>query len=87
MWAYLYFFDKINKDPRRYARTENQVYAGIAGGLIAGVVTNPIEIVYTRMQVDDLYPEKYKRNYTSFYDGLVKTAQEGALFRGSIANG
>ena len=87
VWAYLYFLDKLNSDPRRYARPDTQAYAGIAGGLIAGVVTNPIEIVYTRMQVDDLYPEKYKRNYTSFYDGLVKTAQEGALFRGSVANG
>jgi hypothetical protein len=87
VWAYLYFFDKLNNDPRRYARPDSQAIAGIAGGLIAGIVTNPIEIVYTRMQVDDLYPEKYKRGYTSFYDGLVKTAQEGALFRGAIANG
>ncbi len=39
------------------------------------------------MQVDDLYPKGYKRGYTSFYDGLMKTAQEGALFRGALANG
>jgi hypothetical protein len=39
------------------------------------------------MQVDDLYPEHCKRNYRNFFDGFVKTAQEGALFRGAIANG
>ena len=30
--------------------------AGLAGGLVAGVVTNPIDIVFARMQVDELYP-------------------------------
>lgn len=87
VWAYLFFLDRMNKDPRRYPRPDTQCFAGIAGGLVAGIVTNPIEIVYTRMQVDDLYPKGYKRGYTSLYDGLVKTGREGALFRGSIANG
>ena len=85
--AYLWFFDRLNHDPRRYARPDRQIMAGIAGGLIAGILTNPLEIVFTRMQVDDMYPSKYRRGYTSFYDGLVKTAQEGALFKGAIANG
>lgn len=85
--AYLWFFDRLNKDPRRYARPDRQIMAGVAGGLIAGIVTNPIEIVFSRMQVEDLYPNKYKRGYTSFYDGLVKVAEEGALFRGAVPNG
>lgn len=85
--CYLWFFDRLNKDPRRYARPDRQIMAGIAGGLVAGVLTNPVEIVYARMQVEDIYPKEYRRGYTSFYDGLVKTAQEGQLFRGSIANG
>lgn len=39
------------------------------------------------MQADEMYPEKCRRNYKSFLDGLVKVAEEGALFRGSLANG
>lgn len=85
--CYLWFFDRLNKDPRRYARPDRQIMAGAAGGLIAGIVTNPIEIVFTRMQVEDLYPKGYKRGYTSFYDGIIKVAEEGALFRGAIPNG
>jgi hypothetical protein len=85
--AYLWFFDRLNKDPRRYARPDRQIMAGVAGGLIAGIITNPIEIVFTRMQVEDLYPGSYKRGYTSFYDGLIKVGQEGALFRGAVFNG
>jgi len=85
--CYLWFFDRLNKDPRRYARPDRQIMAGIAGGLVAGVLTNPIEIVYTRMQVEDLYPKSYKRGYTSFMDGIAKCAEEGALFRGAVPNG
>lgn len=82
--AFLYFYDWINHDPRRYAKPEKLLYSAIPAGLIAGIVTNPLEIVFTRMQVEDM---GYRRNYTSFYEGFVKTAQEGALFRGAIANG
>lgn len=85
--CYLWFLDRLNHDPRRYARPDRQVMAGIAGGLIAGILTNPIEIVYARMQVDDIYPKEYRRNYKSFYEGFLKTAEEGALFRGCIPNG
>jgi hypothetical protein len=63
------------------------VYAGLAGGFAAGVLTNPIDCVFARMQVDELYPDRYRRNYTSFFDGFLKTAQEGALMRGALANG
>jgi solute carrier family 25 oxoglutarate transporter 11 len=34
-----------------------------------------------------MYPEQGRRNYKSFIDGLVKVSEEGALFRGAIANG
>lgn len=86
-WAYLYFYDRLNHDPRRHARPDRTAMAGVAGGLVAGVLSNPFEIVFTRMQVDDMYKKGYRRGYTSFYDGLVQTAAEGALFRGAIANG
>lgn len=87
IWAYLYFYDRLNHDPRRHARPDRTAMAGVAGGLIAGIISNPIEIVFTRMQVDDMYKGSYRRNYSSFYDGLVKTSREGALFRGAVANG
>tara|TARA_B110000285_G_scaffold234469_1_gene311553 strand:- start:350 stop:721 length:372 start_codon:yes stop_codon:yes gene_type:complete len=34
-----------------------------------------------------MYPERARRNYKSFIDGLVKASDEGALFRGSLAHG
>lgn len=34
-----------------------------------------------------MYPEQARRNYKGFIDGFVKCAEEGALFRGSVANG
>jgi hypothetical protein len=39
------------------------------------------------MQADEMYPEQCRRNYKSFIDGFIKVAEEGALFRGSLANG
>jgi len=56
IWAFGYFYDKLNKDPRRLARIDKFAYAGILGGLVAGIVTNPIDIVFNRMQVDEMYP-------------------------------
>lgn len=87
VWGFTYFYDKINKDPRRLARPDYYVFAGIAGGFIAGVVTNPVDIVFNRMQVDEMYPEAARRNYRHFFDGAYKVMEEGALFRGSLANG
>jgi hypothetical protein len=63
------------------------IMAGIAGGFTAGVVTNPIDLVYTRMQVDEMYPDAAKRNYRSFLHGFMKAVDEGVLLRGSLANG
>ena len=62
------------------------VFSGLLGGMVAGFVSSPLDCVFARMQVDAVYPEGYKRNYTSFIDGFTKTAQEGALFRGALAN-
>ena len=55
--------------------------------MAAGIISNPFEIVFTRMQVDEMYPEQCRRNYKSFTDGIIKVAEEGALFRGALANG
>jgi hypothetical protein len=57
VWGFLYFYDWINPDPRRQARNDFYAYAGIAGGLAGGILSNPAEIVFTRMQVDEMYPE------------------------------
>lgn len=61
--------------------------ASFCGGFAAGVVTNPVDIVYNRQAADALLPNQIRRNYTSFLDGLIKVNAEGALFRGSIASG
>lgn len=87
IWAFGYFYDKFNKDPRRVARIDYFMYAGILGGFTAGVVTNPLDVVFDRMQVDELYPEKARRNYRNFLDGLYKVCDEGAAMRGATANG
>lgn len=87
IWGFLYFYDWINPDARRQAKPDFYAYAGIAGGLAAGIISNPVEIVFTRMQADELYPDQCKRNYKNFIDGFIKTAEEGALFRGALANG
>jgi len=29
----------------------------MAGGMTAGILSNPFEIVFKRMQVDEMYPE------------------------------
>jgi hypothetical protein len=55
--AFTYFYDKVNVDPRRLARPDYLIAAGCAGGMIAGIVSNPVEIVFTRMQADELYPD------------------------------
>lgn len=87
VWGFTYFYDKVNKDPRRLARPDYLILAGVLGGVTAGIVTNPIEIVFARMQADELYPDRAKRNYKNFLDGLYKVMEERSLFRGSIANG
>lgn len=41
IWGFLYFYDWINPDARREARIDFYCYAGIAGGLLGGLVANP----------------------------------------------
>lgn len=54
--AFGYFYDKLNSDPRRVARIDKFIYAGVLGGMTAGIAMNPFDIVFDRMQVDELYP-------------------------------
>ena len=61
--------------------------AGCAGGFLAGVISNPVDLVFTRMQVDEMYPEQCRRNYRGIFDGLLRALDEGVLLRGSVANG
>ena len=71
--AFLYFYDWINHDPRRYAKVDKLLISAIPAGVITGILTNPFELVFTRMQAEDMYHKNYRRNYTSFWDGLIKT--------------
>jgi hypothetical protein len=36
------------------------LYSAIPAGIVAGIVTNPIDLVFTRMQAEDLYHKNYK---------------------------
>ena len=83
----MYFYDWVTPDPRRQPRQDFYTYAGVVGGAVGGILANPFEIVFTRMQADEMYPEQCRRNYKSFVDGFIKVAEEGALFRGALANG
>jgi solute carrier family 25 (mitochondrial oxoglutarate transporter), member 11 len=85
LWGFLYFYDWLNPDPRRQAKPDFYLYAGIAGGVAGGILCNPFQVVFSRMQVDEMYPEQGRRNYKSFIDGFTKCAEEGALFRGTAA--
>lgn len=85
--GFLYFYDWLNPDPRRTARISNMAITGLLGGFVGGVLCNPAELVFARMQVDEVYPEGYKRNYKHFFDGVHKAADEGVLLRGAVANG
>ena len=87
VWGFLIFYDWLNPDPRRTARPDWYIMAGMAGGFVAGVVSNPIDMVFTRMQCDELYPEQTRRNYKNIVDGLIRVVDEGTLMRGAVANG
>ena len=81
------FYDWLNPDPRRTARPDWMIMAGMAGGFVAGVVVNPIDMVFTRMQCDEMLPEQCRRNYKNVAEGLVRVIDEGSFMRGSVANG
>lgn len=63
------------------------LYTAIPAGLITGILTNPFELVFTRMQGEPLYHKNYRRGYNTFWEGLMKANEEKALFRGAITNG
>lgn len=87
VWGYCYFMDKVNPDTRRNARWDKFVPAALVGGVVAGIATNPFELVFARMQVDQMHHPANRWNYRNYFDGLMKVSQEGALFRGALANG
>jgi hypothetical protein len=55
--GFLYFYDWINTDARRKTKLDFYAYAGIARSLAAEIDLNPVEVVFTRMQADELYPD------------------------------
>lgn len=57
VWGWLFFYDWINPDPRRNAKIDFNAFAAIGGGLVGGIVANPFEVVFRRMQVDEMYPK------------------------------
>ena len=57
VWGFLKFYDYLNPDPRRILRGDKYIFAGMGGGMLAGILTNPIDLVFARQQVDELYPE------------------------------
>ena len=61
--------------------------ASFLGGFSAGVVNNPIDLVYNRQAADALLPNHLKKGYTSFFDALTKCHVEGTLMRGAVASG
>ena len=62
-------------------------FASFLGGFFAGVVNNPIDLVYNRQAADALMPNHLKKGYSSFFDGLTKCHIEGVLTRGAVASG
>ena len=56
VWGFLYFYDWVNPDPRRSARPTWMLFSGLAGGFAAGIASNPVDLVFSRQQVDALYP-------------------------------
>lgn len=81
------FYNYFNKDPRRTIHWTTCTFASFVGGFCAGILANPIDLVYNRQVADGLYPKEWQRGYKNFLDGLLKVNAEGALFRGAVASG
>lgn len=62
-------------------------FTNFSAGFAAGVVANPIDIVYSRQAADELLPKKARRNYRSFAEGILRVNAEGILLRGAVASG
>jgi hypothetical protein len=86
-YFWCYFYNYFNTDPRRAPHWAVGSTASFMGGFCAGVITNPIDIVYNRQAADALYPKGLNRNYSSFLNGLNNVHAENSLFRGATASG
>jgi len=84
-WSF--FYNHYNKDPRRAPHYSVGSFASFLGGFCAGVVNNPIDIVYNRQAADALYPTGHNRHYSTFFEGILKVNAERSLFRGAVASG
>jgi hypothetical protein len=62
MFTFGAFYDYMNSDPRRQARPDAYAAAGLAAGVALGYLTNPLEVVFTRMQVDEMYDPRVRYN-------------------------
>lgn len=61
--------------------------ASFLGGFFAGIINNPIDLVYNRRVSESLFPDSLKRNYVNCFEGLVRAQMEGSLMRGAVASG
>jgi len=66
---------------------EKAVIAGIAGATGA-IVSNPFELINTRIIADGAIYKPHRRNYESFSDAYQKISKGGnrALYKGGLAN-
>lgn len=79
--------DNIVKEKGRRPTLTELTFAGFAGGAVASLAANPVDLMLIRMQADiHLKPEE-RRNYGNVFQGLYKTvSEEGllSLWKGSI---
>lgn len=85
LWCHIYNY--YNDDPRRVRSLGVSTFTNFLAGFGAGLLTNPIDLVYNRIVADPLFPKENRRNYSSFINGLIRANNEGVLFRGALASG
>ena len=69
--------------------TGHNVLLGMTGGVLGGIVGNPVDIVTIRMQADSQLPASKRRHYKHVVDGLIRVEKEegsAALVRGIRPN-
>ncbi|KAG5867056.1 hypothetical protein JTB14_019122 [Gonioctena quinquepunctata] len=80
--AYFYTYELLSRpDGDEPVSTARMLLAGGFAGVVSWVVTYPVDLIKSRMQVDGIS----SKQYTSSYDCLKKTVQSGgisSLFRG-----
>lgn len=85
LWCHIYNY--YNNDARRGRSLATATWSNFLTGFGAGVLANPIDLVYNRQAADALFPRENRRNYSSFINGLVRANNEGVLLRGALASG